>query len=173
MKKLVYIMSFVIAIMTSFTLVSCGDDNNNTEDNAVAGTYVGEDNLAFSYGKQDFSDKVEGAKYVVTVNKDGSLNVVFPEESFDFTSVMQELGTIVQGSYVVKDIPFDKTKNAYYLDYAGSVAADVTIFGKKNNYELTVGEVTVTVDGNNLKVVNRHQFGKMPFVMTNTYNGVK
>ncbi len=174
MKKIVSFMLLFAAIISTAVLASCGDDNDNpSAASSVAGSYSGNDALKFSFQGQDYSTTAVGAKYDISENKDGSLNVVFPEETFDFSSQVPMVGKIVQGSYVVKNIPFDKAKYAYYLDYSGKAKADVTVFGKTDNYELTVGEVTVTFNGNSVKVVNDHKFGKMPFQMCNTFDGAK
>lgn len=173
MKKLVSLMLLIVAIVTTAVLSSCGDDNDNPSTTSVAGVYSGNDALKFSFQGQDYSTTAVGAKYDISQNKDGSLNIVFPEETFDFSTQVPMVGKIVQGSYVVKNVPFDKAKNAYYLDYSGNAKADVTVFGKTDNYELTVGEVTVTFNGSNVKVVNDHKFGKMPFQMCNTFDGAK
>lgn len=173
MKKIVSFMLLFVAMVTTAVLASCGDDNKDPETVSVAGVYTGNDALKFSFQGQDYSTTATGAKYDISQNKDGSLNIVFPEETFDFSAEVPMVGKIVQGSYVVKNIPFDKAKNAYYLDYAGKAKADVTVFGKTANYELTVGEVTVTFNGSNVKVVNDHKFGKMPFQLLNTFDGAK
>ena len=114
-------------------------------------------------------------KYTISENKDGSLNITFPEENFDFTGQSSPFNQIMQGSYVVKNIPFNAAKNAYYLDYGGTVRVDVTLNGKQGNYEITSGELSVTFDGNNVKLVNAYKYKGMPpaLTMTSTFNGVK
>lgn len=173
MKKALSLFLLFAAIISTAVLASCGDDNENPSTATVAGVYSGNDALKFSFQGQDYSATAAGAKYDISQNNDGSLNIVFPEETFDFSAEVPAVGKIVQGSYAVKNIPFDKTKNAYYLDYAGKAKADVTVFGQTGNYELTVGEVTVTFTGSSVKVVNDHKFGKMPFQLCNTFDGAK
>ncbi len=174
MKKIASFMLLVVAMFTTTILMSCGDDNDNPKTPSVAGVYNGKDVLKISLGK-DYSATADGAKYDISENKDGSLNIVFPEEDFDFTGQGAPFGKIVQGTYVVKNIPYDKAKNAYYVDYSGKVRVDVTLNGTKNNYEITSGILTVTFNGNNVNVVNEHKFKGMPpaLTMTGTFEGVK
>lgn len=173
MKKILSLMLLFVAMLTTVTLASCGGDKDEPAATSVAGTYKGNDALKFSFQGKDYSTTAVGAKYEISVNKDGSLNIVFPEETFDFSVEVPMVGKIVQGSFAVKNIPFDKAKNAYCLNYAGKVKADVTVFGKTANYEVTLGEVTVSFNGSSVKVVNNHKFGSMPFQLCNTFDGAK
>lgn len=171
MKKLFSLMLlFMAAVMTTATFTSCGDDDNKTA--SVAGTYTGKDTLSFSVMGMDLKQpNTADVNYVINQNNDGTISVVIPEETFDFTA--QKMGNIVQGSYSVTNIPYDKTKNAYYLDYSNKASADVFVYGKKKNYTVTVVKITVTFSGNKVTIANEHKFGSMPMTMTGTFVGTR
>lgn len=175
MKKwLSFVLLFAAVLMTN-VLASCGDDDNN-ETTTVAGTYTGTDSLHFGMGPTAYKTGAKDVKYVVTENSNGSINVTFSEETYDFTATVPMVGKIVQGSYTVKNIPYDSALKAYYLDYSKQGAkARVSISGMKidKDYDLTVGEITATFTGNTMKLINKHKFGHMPMVLTATYIGTK
>ena len=168
MKKwLSFVLLFAAVLMTN-VLVSCDDDPTVA---SVAGTYTGTDSLHFAMGATAY-------------NSDKTINVTFPEETYDFSATVPMVGKIVQGGYTVKNIPFDKAKNAYYLDYSYSdkeedadknVSVHVSISGMKidKNYDLTVGQITVIFAGSTVTVVNVHKFGNMPMPLTATFIGTK
>lgn len=171
MKKLFSpMLLFMAAVMTTATFTSCGDDDNKTA--SVAGTYTGKDTLSFSVMGMDLKQpNTADVNYVINQNNDGTISVVIPEETFDFTA--QKMGNIVQKSYSVTNIPYDKTKNAYYLDYSNNASADVFVYGNEKNYTVTVGKITVTFSGNKVTIVNEHKFGGMPMTMTGTFVGTR
>ena len=173
MKKLLSLMLLLMAaVMTTATFTSCGDDDDDNKTASVAGTYTGKDMLSFSVMGMDLKKpNTADVHYVINQNNDGSISVVIPEETFDFTA--QKMGNIVQGSFSVTNIPYDKTKNAYYLDYSNNASADVFVYGAKKNYTITKGEITVSFSGNKVTVVNVHKFGNMPMEMTGTFVGTR
>ena len=173
MKKLFSLMLLLMAaVMTTATFTSCGDDDDDNKTASVAGTYTGKDMLSFSVMGMDLKQpNTADVNYVINQNNDGSISVVIPEETFDFTA--QKMGNIVQGSFSVTNIPYDKTKNAYYLDYSNNASADVFVYGAKKNYTITKGEITVSFSGNKVTVVNVHKFGNMPMEMTGTFVGTR
>lgn len=175
MKKIVSAMLLFAAIITTSVLASCGDDNDEPAKESLTGNYMGNDALGIAFTGKNYSATAGGVKYTISENKDGSLNITFPEENFDFTGQKAPFNQIMQGSYVVKNIPFNVAKNAYYLDYGGTVRVDVTLNGKQGNYEITSGELSVTFDGSNVKLVNAYKYKGMPpaLTMTSTFNGVK
>lgn len=175
MKKIVSAMLLFAAIITTAVLASCGDDNDEPAKESLTGNYMGNDALRIAFTGKDYSATAGGVKYAISENKDGSLNITFPEENFDFTGQNAPFIQIMQGSYVVKNIPFNAAKNAYYLNYGGTVRVDVTLNGKQGNYEITSGELSVTFDGSNVKLVNAYKYKGMPpaLTMTSTFNGVK
>ena len=175
MKKIVSAMLLFAAIITTAVLASCGDGNDEPAKESLTGNYMGNDALGIAFTGKDFSATAGGVKYTISENKDGSLNITFPEENFDFTGQNSPFNQIMQGSYVVKNIPFNAAKNAYYLDYGGTVRVDVTLNGKQGNYEITSGELSVTFDGSKVKLVNAYKYKGMPpaLTMTSTFNGVK
>ena len=172
MKKLFTLMLlFMAAVMTTATFTSCGDDDDDNTP-SVAGSYTGKDTLSFSVMGMDLKQpNTADVNYVINQNNDGSISVVIPEETFDFTA--QKMGNIVQGTYSVTNIPYDKAKNAYYLDYSNKVSAEVFVYGKKKNYTVTEGKITVSFSGNKVTVVNVHKFGNMPMDMTGTFVGTR
>ena len=173
MKKLLSLMLLLMAaVMTTATFTSCGDDDDDNKTASVAGTYTGKDMLSFSVMGMDLKQpNTADVNYVINQNDDGSISVVIPEETFDFTA--QKMGNILQGSFSVTNIPYDKTKNAYYLDYSNNASADVFVYGAKKNYTITKGEITVSFSGNKVTVVNVHKFGNMPMEMTGTFVGTR
>lgn len=175
MKKIVSAMLLFAAIITTAVLASCGDDNDEPAKESLTGNYMGNDALEIAFTGKNYSATAGGVKYAISENKDGSLNITFPEENFDFTGQNAPFNQIMQGSYVVKNIPFNAAKNAYYLNYGGTVRVDVTLNGKQGNYEITSGELSVTFDGSNVKLVNAYKYKGMPpaLTMTSTFNGVK
>jgi len=172
MKKLFTLMLlFMAAVMTTATFTSCGDDDDDNTP-SVAGSYTGKDELDFSVMGQSYKQSnTADVNYVINQNNDGSISVVIPEETFDFTA--QKMGNIVQGTYSVTNIPYDKAKNVYYLDYSNKVSADVLVYGNKKNYTVTEGKITVSFSGNKVTVVNVHKFGNMPMGMTGTFVGTR
>ena len=177
MKKLFTLMLlFMAAVMTTATFTSCGDDDDDNTP-SVAGSYTGKDELDFSVMGQSYKQSnTADVNYIVTQNNDGSISVVIPEETFDYSAVKMgnsSMGNIVQGSYSVTNIPYDNTKNAYYLDYSGNASADVEVFGRKKNYSVTEGKITVSFSGSKVTVVNVHKFGNMPMDMTGTFVGTR
>lgn len=175
MKKIVSAMLLFAAIITTAVLASCGDDNDEPAKESLTGNYMGNDALGIAFTGKNYSATAGGVKYAISENKDCSLNITFPEENFDFTGQRAPFNQIMQGSYVVKNIPFNAAKNAYYLNYGGTVRVDVTLNGKQGNYEITSGELSVTFDGSNVKLVNAYKYKGMPpaLTMTSTFNGVK
>ena len=178
MKKLFTLMLLVMAaVMTTATFTSCGDDDDDNKTASVAGTYTGKDTLSFSIMDMDLKQpNTADVNYVINQNNDGSISVVIPEETFDFSYVKMgkgNMGNIVQGAYSVTNIPYDKTKNAYYLDYSNKASADVFVYGKNKNYPVTEGKITVSFNGNKVTVVNVHKFDDMPMVMTGTFVGTR
>lgn len=175
MKKIVSAMLLFAAIITTAVLASCGDGNDEPAKESLTGNYMGNDALGIAFTGKKYSATAGGVKYTISENKDGSLNITFPEENFDFTGQNSPFNQIMQGSYVVKNIPFNAAKNAYYLDYGGTVRVDVTLNGKQGNYEITSGELSVTFDGSNVKLVNAYKYKGMPpaLTMKSTFNGVK
>lgn len=175
MKKIVSAVLLFAAIITTSVLASCGDDNDEPAKESLTGNYMGNDALGIAFAGKNYSATAGGVKYAISENKDGSLNITFPEENFDFTGQKAPFNQIMQGSYVVKNIPFNAAKNAYCLDYGGTVRVDVTLNGKQGNYEITSGELSVTFDGSNVKLVNAYKYKGMPpaLTMTSTFNGVK
>lgn len=174
MKKwLSFVLLFAAVLMTN-VLASCGDDDNN-ETTTVEGTYTGTDSLHFGMGTMAYKTAAKDVKYVVTENGDKSINVTFPEETYDFTATVPMVGKIVQGSYTVKNIPYDNTLKAYYLDYSNKANAHVSISGMKidKDYDVTLGQITVTFTGSTMTVINIHKFGHMPMPLTATYIGTK
>lgn len=175
MKKIVSAMLLFAAIITTAVLASCGDGNDEPAKESLTGNYMGNDALGIAFTGKNYSATAGGVKYAISENKDGSLNITFPEENFDFTGQKAPFNQIMQGSYVVKNIPFNAAKNAYYLNYGGTVRVDVTLNGKQGNYEITSGELSVTFDGSNVKLVNAYKYKGMPpaLSMTSTFDGVK
>lgn len=178
MKKLFTLMLlFMAAVMTTATFTSCGDDDDDNKTASVAGTYTGKDTLSFSVMGMDLKQpNTADVNYVINQNNDGTISVVVPEETFDYSAVKMgnsSMGNIVQGSYSVTNIPYDDTKNAYYLNYSGKTSADVEVFGRKKNYPVTEGQITVSFSGNKVTVVNLHKFGNMPMDMTGTFVGTR
>ncbi len=172
MKKLFTLMLlFMAAVMTTATFTSCGDDDDDNTP-SVAGSYTGKDTLSFSVMGMDLKQpNTADVNYVINQNNNGTISVVIPKETFDFTA--QKMGNIVQGTYSVTNIPYDKAKNAYYLDYSNKVSAEVFVYGKKKNYTVTEGKITVSFSGNKVTVVNVHKFGNMPMDMTGTFVGTR
>jgi hypothetical protein len=173
MKKwLSFVLLFAAVLMTN-VLASCGDDDNN-ETTTVAGTYTGTDSLHFEMDKAAYKAAAKDVKYVVTENSDKSINVTFPEETYDFTATVPMVGKVVQGSYTVRNIPYVDSLKAYSLDYANKgIKAHVTMSRKDSVYELTVGKIEASFAGNTMKVTNKHKFGHMPMVLAATYIGTK
>ena len=85
MKKIVSAMLLFAAIITTAVLASCGDDNDEPAKESLTGNYMGNDALGIAFAGNDYSATAGGVKYAISENKDGSLNITFPEENFDFT----------------------------------------------------------------------------------------
>lgn len=166
MKKLLSLMLLLMAaVMTTATFTSCSDDDDDN-------SYTGKDELSFSVKGMDIKQSnTADVNYIVNQNSNGSVSVIIPEETFDFSAV--KMGNIVQGGYSVNNIPYDATKKAYYLDYSNKASADVFVYGKKKNYTVIVGKITVTFSGNKVTIVNEHKFDGMPMTMTGTFVGTR
>ena len=142
MKKLLSLMLLLMAaVMTTATFTSCSDDDDDN-------SYTGKDELSFSVMGMDLKQSnTADVNYIVNQNSNGSVSVIIPEETFDFSAVKMgnvSMGNIVQGGYSVNNIPYDATKKAYYLDYSNNASADVFVYGAKKNYTITKGEITVS-----------------------------
>ncbi len=177
MKKLLSFMLLFLAVMTASVLTSCGDDDNDDK-TTVAGTYTGTDSLHFDMATTSYKTGATNVQYVVTENSDNSINVTLPEEDFDFSSdpmVGTMIGKIVQGTYTVKNIPYDATKKAYYLDYSNNASAHISISGMKidKDYDVTQGQITVTFTGSTVTIENVHKFGSMPMALNAIFIGTK
>jgi hypothetical protein len=174
MKKLLSFMLLFLAVMTASVLTSCGDDDNDDK-TTVAGTYTGTDSLHFGMATTSYKTGATNVQYVVTENSDNSINVTLSEETYDFSATVPFVGKIVQGSYTIKNIPYDATKKAYYLDYSNKASANVSISGMQLNkqYDVTLGQITVSFTGSTMTLVNVHKFGSMPMALTATFVGTK
>lgn len=174
MKKLLSFMLLFLAVMTASVLTSCGDDDNDDK-TTVAGTYTGTDSLHFGMATTSYKTGATNVQYVVTENSDNSINVTLSEETYDFSATVSFVGKIVQGSYTIKNIPYDATKKAYYLDYSNKASANVSISGMQLNkqYDVTLGQITVSFTGSTMTLVNVHKFGQMPMALTATFVGTK
>ena len=84
MKKIVSAMLLFAAIITTAVLASCGDDNDEPAKESLTGNYMGNDALGIAFTGKNYSATAGGVKYAISENKDGSLNITFPEENFDF-----------------------------------------------------------------------------------------
>ncbi len=177
MKKLLSFVLLLAAVLTTTVFASCGDDDNDDK-TTVAGTYVGTDSLHFGMSTMSFKTAAKNVKFVVVENSDKSINVTLPEEDFDFSSdpmVGTMIGKIVQGTYTVKNIPYDATKKAYYLDYSNNASAHISISGMKldKDYDVTLGQITVTFTGSTVTIENVHKFGSMPMALNAIFIGTK
>lgn len=176
MKKLLSFMLLFVAVMTASVLTSCGDDNNDDK-TTVAGTYTGTDSLHFGMATTSYKTGATNVQYVVTENSDNSINVTLSEETYDFSATVPFVGKIVQGSYTIKNIPYDATKKAYYLDYSNNASAHISISGmgmkRDKDYDVTLGQITVTFTGSTVTIENVHKFGSMPMALNAIFIGTK
>ncbi|MDO4160399.1 MAG: calycin-like domain-containing protein [Prevotellaceae bacterium] len=112
----------------------------------------------------------------VTENADGTINVTYPEYSFSGTM----MGDLTLGTLTIPNIPFDETKNAYYLDYSSLgltqhfKAESNGVATMDNDYVLgTTSEITVELTDNSVKITNPFKLGNMPLSLTSSFEGTK
>lgn len=174
MKKLFSFVLLLAAVLTTTVLASCDGDNNDNA-SSFSGTYIGTDSLKFGMGTVSYKTAAGNVQFVVTMNSDGSINVTLPREAFDFSDAVPMVDKIVQGGYTIKNIPYDSTRKAYYLDYSNKASANVSISGMNlsKEYTVTFGQITVTFTGSTMTVVNVHKFGNMPMKLAATFIGTK
>lgn len=177
MKKAIPFLLLSAALMTTTMFVSCSDDDDDNsvveEIDTLSGNYTGRDTLTFSVKGMNLNQpNTEDVSYAVKANKDGSIDVTLPSETFDFTAV--KMGNIVQGSYTVSHIPYDSNKGVWYLDYAAQKdSAMVSIFGKTKKYEVKEGKITVSFRNDSVFVKNEHMFDGMPMALNGSFGGKK
>ena len=82
MKKLLSLMLLLMAaVMTTATFTSCSDDDDDN-------SYTGKDELSFSVMGMDLKQSnTADVNYIVNQNSNGSVSVIIPEETFDFSAV--------------------------------------------------------------------------------------
>lgn len=179
MKKLFTLMLlFMAAVMTTTTFTACGDDdddNNKTETPAekAAGIYTGTDQVTIG-GQWTYTSS---ADYTITANADGSINLTIGTETYENTI----MGNVTQGTFTIKNIPYDAKTLSFTKDYAAdNLSAHVTmvkgeITTMDKDFSIPSGTITVTpqADGS-IKITNKqYTYGKMPFNMDAEFTGTR
>ncbi len=181
MKKLFTLMLlFMAAVMTTTTFTACGDDdddNNKTETPAekTAGIYTGTDKIIINNNNE--WTYTSSADYTVTANTDGTINLTIGTETYENTL----MGNITQGTFTIKDIPYDAKTLSFTKDYAAdNLSAHVTMVKGETttmdkDFSIPSGTITVTpqADGS-IKITNKqYTYGKMPFNMDAEFTGTR
>ena len=181
MKKLFTLMLlFMAAVMTTTTFTACGDDdddNNKTETPAekTAGIYTGTDKIIINNNNE--WTYTSSADYTVTANTDGTINLTIGTETYENTL----MGNITQGTFTIKDIPYDAKTLSFTKDYAAdNLSAHVTMVKGETttmdkDFSIPSGTITVTpqADGS-IKITNsQYTYGRMPFKMDAEFTGTR
>lgn len=139
---------------------------------SIAGTYAGTQtvdiNSMFTY--------TANINVEITENADGTINVTYPEYSLAGTM----MGDLTLGAISIQNIPFDESKNAYYLDYS-SLGLTQHFKAEKDgvatmdkDYTLgTTSAITVEKTATGIKIANPFKLGAMPFPLTSSFEGTK
>jgi hypothetical protein len=135
----------------------------------VKGTHQGSISVMVggSFGPYDNSN----VTHQITVNADGTINVVVPEYSLEGT----QIGDLTLGTYTISNIAYDTEKGAFYRDYKddgmtfhfNAVSGGTTTMD--GDYPFTVGNIEVKKTDSGIRIVNNFQMGKMPFLITSTF----
>lgn len=139
----------------------------------AVGSYLGTDKVVIA-GKSEWT-YTSSAVYAITANADGTINLTIGEEKYENTVV----GDITQGTFTIKNIPYDAKTLSFTKDYAADkMSAHVTMVNqgdttKNKDYNIPSGVITVTpqADGS-IKVTNsQYTYGTMPFKMDAEFDG--
>lgn len=186
MKRLDFFFLLVSIVMASFTLTSCGDDDNedvNNAKNAIAqgyvGTYSGTDNLNVGMAAVSWNySTANSVSYRITANNDGTINVTMPEETYTDT----QIGNITIGSYTIDSLKY--VVAGYTRAYKGSKAkvhfsstgSDKYPIVLNDNYSFSSDACVITVnrtsDGT-IQINNAYVLGKSPVLIKHTFTGTK
>lgn len=138
----------------------------------VAGAYTGTQAVNIG-GTFNYS-----AEITVTVveNADGTLNVTYPQYSLAGTV----MGDITLSELTIPNVPFDESKNAYYLDYSNLglkqhfKAERNGVASMDNDYVLgATSTITLEKTDTGIKITNPFKLGAMPLPITATFTGDK
>ena len=177
MKKLLSLMLLLMAaVMTTATFTSCGDDDDDkteTPAEKAAGIYTGTDQVTIG-GQWTYTSS---ADYTITANADGSINLTIGTETYENTL----MGNITQGTFTIKNIPYDAKTLSFTKDYeADNLSAHVTMVKGETttmdkDFSIPSGTITVTpqADGS-IKITNsQYTYGRMPFKMDAEFTGTR
>lgn len=142
-------------------------------ESTIAGYYYGTNSVVV--GGQ-FTYNVEVGN-TITENADGTINVAIPEYKIPATV----MGDLTLGAVEIKNIAFDKDKNAYYRMYSGDGLTQHFKAEKDGNvtmdkdYNFTEGSyIQIALNENkSVTVVNSFKLGAMPFPIVATLLGEK
>ena len=176
MKKILSLMLLLFAaMMTTATFTACGDDdddNPTTETPAqkAAGTYSGTDKVTIG-GQWTYESS---ADYIITANNDGTINLTVGEEKYANTV----MGDITQGSFTIKNIPYDAATLSFTKNYAADkIYAHVKSPTMDKDYLLSSETETITVtpqEDGSIKVINsQYTYGHMPFKIDAEFTGTR
>ena len=161
MKIRSFMTMMVAAVAIVFGMSSCGSDDNDEPEVAlaaqVAGSYTGQEILTVD-GEPD-----EGsATFVFTKSSDTSIDMTIPQYG---------MGMMTLPALPVKNIPLTKsgsTITGKLASYAGSVTnAD----GAEKAY--TISDVTVIFNDKTVVVTFTMKYGNMPFVFAGQFTGTR
>lgn len=176
MKKLLSLMLLLMAaVITTATFTACGDDDDDkteTPAEKAAGIYTGTDQVTIG-GQWTYTSS---ADYTITANADGSINLTIGTETYENTL----MGNITQGTFTIKNIPYDAKTLSFTKDYAAdNLSAHVTMKGgkttKDQDYSIPSGTITVTpqADGS-INITNKqYSYGNMPFKIDAEFTGTR
>lgn len=168
----------VIIKLTNGTTVTYSVDEVSeiSFEETIDGSYNGTQTIVIN-NTAAWTYVAESIAVTITANADGTINVSYPEYTLPGTM----MGDLTLGAVTVSNIPYDESKNAYYLDY-GSLGLTqhfkcVTTQGvtsMDSDYVLGTGSaITVEKTDSGLKITNPFKLGKMPFPLVATFEGTK
>jgi hypothetical protein len=141
-----------------------------------AGKFQGTDSVNVG-GKFPYKSE-DNVTYEVKANADSTISLIVPEVQFKGTVI----GDLTIGSYTIPNIAYDKEAKAFVKAYKDdnvkfhfkAVNNGETTMDNDYTMDKEVCKVVVTVESDgSLKVQNTYQMGKMPFVLYDTFVGVK
>lgn len=108
--------------------------------------------------------------YTISVNENGTINIVVPEYTLDNTA----MGNLTLGSYTISNVAYDEEKGVFYRDYSDDglsfhfKSTGGSNFDNDYTFE-KLGNITVTPTETGLTIVNNFQPGSMPFPISATF----
>ena len=178
MKQLKHLLyNLMVFAMAAISLSSCSHDNDEPQQSSLTDGYAGEFSGLLTLNIAGQYDYVADMKILISAERNGMLNVTFPE----YTLYNTLMGDITLGSLTIENLKYDTSKGGFYLNYGETGIAQY--FKAERNGAVTMdseypigspGEILVTKDEDGkITVVNSFRIGAMPMPITATFISYK